>query len=462
MRECGPSENGKKAAADYYNLVSELFAKNYFERLRAWCRKNNIASSGHLNGEHETLGCIKYGFNHVMRQLRCFDIPGINTIWRQIFPGRETTFSPDSRHPPRIRQGRPSFMPLIPAWRYLGKYNIYTARMSYAMSLGRPAVCHALYMPINDFWMEGDEASSACDSFDGIARYLERRHCPFDIIDDDFLETAEIKNGCLTTGTAAYEAVIIPECRPLVPESKKVLDMFASGGGTVIASHELDKIKPVAKINSDNISVYKKHLDNGALYLLVNEETERESFSVSFPEKGNVYELCADDGNIVPAAIPEVTLESGEGRIFLISDESFGPSGGTVNGNHCEELTKFEIRKTYGFKKGEQQFEALYYTDDYVRCVPGDWCSLFGDDFSGIAEYRMHFSLSRIPEYLQIDLGRVNYSCEVFLNGRSLGICCMSPYRCIAEKSLLKKRKRACYKRCQHPCQPVCNNGLDR
>ncbi|MBE6928779.1 MAG: hypothetical protein E7463_00730 [Ruminococcaceae bacterium] len=81
-------EAGRQARIDFFELGSEEFANNYFRAIQDWCARYDMLSGGHIGGEDETLGCIKHGYMHGLRVLRCLDIPGIDTIWRQIFPGK--------------------------------------------------------------------------------------------------------------------------------------------------------------------------------------------------------------------------------------------------------------------------------------------------------------------------------------------------------------------------------------
>ncbi|MEI6395330.1 MAG: hypothetical protein WCT12_30010 [Verrucomicrobiota bacterium] len=78
-----------RARVALYDVLTSRFADAYFEPLRNWGRLHGLASGGHLGGEDETFGAVKYGYGHLLRQLRRLDVPGVDLIWRQIFPGRE-------------------------------------------------------------------------------------------------------------------------------------------------------------------------------------------------------------------------------------------------------------------------------------------------------------------------------------------------------------------------------------
>ena len=69
----------------YLEVCTELFAVNYSEVLGQWCQAHNIDLEGHLNGEDEYfISGDQGGFT---RRLDGFQVPGVDTIWRQIYPG---------------------------------------------------------------------------------------------------------------------------------------------------------------------------------------------------------------------------------------------------------------------------------------------------------------------------------------------------------------------------------------
>ena len=85
----GEKEIGAEAAQariDWYDLCSEMFCRNYLLAEKEWANKNGMAFTGHVDRDDKPLGCMDGGNFHALRALRCFDVPGIDVIWRQIFP----------------------------------------------------------------------------------------------------------------------------------------------------------------------------------------------------------------------------------------------------------------------------------------------------------------------------------------------------------------------------------------
>lgn len=244
-------EAGRQARIDYCDLCGELLLQRYFVPIREWCGKNNMLSAGHIGGEDETLGCVTHGYMHAMRLLRGLDIPGIDTIWRQIFPkaknGRANGTECANLFFPRYAssaayqtscnsvlsesyaiygagvtydqmryvlnfQGmrgvnlfnvmnltysldhhfmagaRPTFDYRMPGASDKRVFHEYAARVSYLMSVGRPVREVALYMPMHDFWAFGN-AEYVAEAFERTGLELERSQVSFDLFDDDVMES---------------------------------------------------------------------------------------------------------------------------------------------------------------------------------------------------------------------------------------------------------------------------------
>ncbi|MEI6577832.1 MAG: hypothetical protein WCN92_00030 [Eubacteriales bacterium] len=80
-------EKGARTRIDYFDFWSKRFAKSFFAAMRKWCNENSFAFGGHLGGD-DSLDCLKrHGYAHPLRMYREMDVPGVDTILRQIFPG---------------------------------------------------------------------------------------------------------------------------------------------------------------------------------------------------------------------------------------------------------------------------------------------------------------------------------------------------------------------------------------
>lgn len=82
-----PDEDTHHVRRQYLHTVSRLIAASYYAPLRAWCDKHGLHFEGHHAGEDAYARHGQY-FGHYLEQARHYTIPGVDTIWRQIFPGQ--------------------------------------------------------------------------------------------------------------------------------------------------------------------------------------------------------------------------------------------------------------------------------------------------------------------------------------------------------------------------------------
>ncbi|MCK5801980.1 MAG: hypothetical protein KAI66_04070, partial [Lentisphaeria bacterium] len=279
---------GAQTRIDFFDLWTTRFAEAYFMPLRQWCRENGLASAGHLGGEDETLGAIRHGFGHAMRQLRALDLPGVDVIWRQLVPGRPNQhhfpkFASSSAHQNGTRHTftesfavygngltpaqmkwlvdyqfvrgidllvgacypfgtrehhmtgeRPHFGRCNPLWDHMNGFHAYAARLGYCLSVGTPDISVALYYPVRDLWAWGEEAEDAVASHDGLAAELFAHQCDFDLVDDDALVSASIEDGRLAVGPMRYATIVCGETCWMQAEARSRLQSFADAGGVVL------------------------------------------------------------------------------------------------------------------------------------------------------------------------------------------------------------------------------------
>lgn len=95
LKNVVPNEKEALARIRWFDMCSELFCKNYLMREKEWCNRNGLEYLGHMDIDHIPNGGMKGGNFNLMRALRCFDTPGIDVIWRQIFPGKPIVFDDD-------------------------------------------------------------------------------------------------------------------------------------------------------------------------------------------------------------------------------------------------------------------------------------------------------------------------------------------------------------------------------
>jgi hypothetical protein len=130
---------------------------------------------------------------------------------------------------PMRPRGGPSALMRDPGWPALMQY---LERLTYAMSMGRPAATVALYIPSSSMWL-GDAASDT--AFVSSERMLAERQIDFDIINQNALaEDLKAGPGYLESMSGnQYRTVIIPSASILTQAELDRLRALAKGGGKV-------------------------------------------------------------------------------------------------------------------------------------------------------------------------------------------------------------------------------------
>ena len=132
--------------------------------------------------------------------------------------------------PAPARRGGPSAGMRDPAWPALMDY---ARRLTYVMSMGRPAATVALYIPSSSMWL-GDSAADT--AFVSSERMLAERQIDFDIVNQDALAT-DLKAGPGTLETMSgnqYRTVIVPSASILTQTELDRLKALTKGGGKVL------------------------------------------------------------------------------------------------------------------------------------------------------------------------------------------------------------------------------------
>ena len=100
-----PTEENVHILRRWYDLCSHEFCENFLFPCKKWANENGFAFTGHLDKDHSSHGCMNGGGNfNLMRALRCFDIPGVDVIWRQLYPENKTENINDMNGYKKIKQ----------------------------------------------------------------------------------------------------------------------------------------------------------------------------------------------------------------------------------------------------------------------------------------------------------------------------------------------------------------------
>ena len=484
------SPEAVKARSDYLDVVSQLFTERFVIPVREWCRKHNMLSGGHLSREDEwdTFIFSDFGGN-ALRVLRQMDFPGVDVIWRQLWPGSRLHPFPKlassaanqngSRfvsgemfgvygnglttaqmkflidymmvcgvntiitcvHPYSTRNGciegeRPHFGKCNPQWPHLKPYHDYVARLSLLSTNSRPVVENALFFDHLSLWKSLTKGNSAGEQEKIACRLLESG-CDFDYVDDDVLSTAVVRGGCLCIGKAKYKRLILPQICEMTPETEANLKKLQAKGLEILRSDDSNLIPPMLKTDAPDWRLRIRKMDLGGgdfAYLVLNTSTCAFSRRFEAREKGPAARCDIETGELV-----RIPHRKGSWKCFFapLSSAVFlvGPSAAKAipaplepRGAALPLKGGWEIRKVRQIKVGKNDFVVSDAAGPWRKTALGDWAGSLGQAFSGEAVYRIRFTVNDPETVTHLDLGEVKYIAEVTLNGKTLGKRLWPPY----------------------------------
>ncbi len=475
---------------DYYDVYSQLFAERYLLPLRECCRRFGILSAGHFSGEDEWFsgGLLSYG--SIMRSLRALDVPGVDAIWRQLFPGvrlhpfpklassaaaqiggkyvlaevfsvygngltpEEMRYVVDylavcgvnlfvfSGYPYDTSGGnmegcRPHTGRVDPLWEFMPAILRRAGRLAEISAGSGPAVSTAVFFDQRALWL-GDRIGeySAVNQLALADRMLNSRR-DFDYIDDDVIAGGRAVDGKLVFGEASYDRIVFPPEPRLSREAAANLEKLRGSGVPVLTADDFETIPPTldVAVPTDKLRVRKMVSDGDTVYLVMNISATETTADFIAGEKFAPVLCDPDDGTIrrIPGAAPgrwRHTFVPGASAIFLLSAEPAAvlPPSPRPGRTVLEIPDRWEIAPLRRIAVGDSDYEVAETPPVFQAAEPGDWRGLLGDDFSGKALYRTEFVWNGGPGNYFLDLGRVNYAVRVRLNGTELGEAVFPPY----------------------------------
>ncbi len=453
-----PTEGNAYILHRWYDLCSRTFCDNFMLPCKEWANAHGMAFTGHMDKDHAPLGCMDGGGNYnLMRALRCFDIPGIDIIWRQLYPENKITnidemnayngffpryassaatqngtklamseifgvagpgltydimrytvgyqavrginifnlFNfPLGRKGQLLAQELPIFTENQVYYSYLGQFNRYTERLSYISSLGERVCETGLYYPVSDF-QGGLKSEVMSKAFDTLGRALEDMMVDFDIVDDDAIQVAEItENGCMHIGRATYKQIIIPKDACIPEATQKALNIFIKCGGRV--SHELSNFVPVIKVEGEGLRAMHRRAENADVICLFREKGENANYRIHLPT-AKCYILDLVNGTLQRSetenSILQLSLEIGETAVILLAEESFDAENKKVFSRKFDISREFLFHKKSQLVCDENGFKNINHYDEATFISLGDWSYMIGSAYSGSGVYETTFTL---------------------------------------------------------------------
>jgi hypothetical protein len=271
------TDEQQRAKADYWDVWSDMFRDGFFRPQGDWCAANGLEYLVHLNHEDQMMALVR-SEGDFFKNMRYVQVPGIDTIWNQIWPGKVTDFPKYAssaahvfgrpraftesfaayRTPPTVEQAQwvmnqqyvrginlqeIMFVPAssggqsgLRGWMADERFPAavaYANRATYLLAQGLPAAQVAVYYPNLSMWL-GDVTADA-----GVLALMQRlleHQSDFDFINEEAFATALTgEPGALKNLSGQrYRAVIVPPLRAISRLALDRLQAFANEGGRVM------------------------------------------------------------------------------------------------------------------------------------------------------------------------------------------------------------------------------------
>jgi hypothetical protein len=136
----------------------------------------------------------------------------------------------------------PSEFEQNPYWPYFSRLSTYAGRLAYAMTRGQRVAKLAVLDPVSTLWSHQDAAGKRDDTahravavWTAILRELTAVQRPHDTLDPLILVEADVSQGVVRVGEAAYRLIVLPSMLSLESAAWRKLEEFVAHGGVVIA-----------------------------------------------------------------------------------------------------------------------------------------------------------------------------------------------------------------------------------
>lgn len=292
----------------YHAYVAERFAQSYCGQVGAWCRKHGISLAGHMM-EEPTLQSQTQALGEVMRNLREFDLPGIDmlcdaheyttakqaqsichqygkkgvvselygvTNWDFDFRGHKLQGDWQAALGVTHRVHHLNWMSMggeakrdypaaigfqSPWYREYSRLETHFARVNTALRRGKPVVKIGVIHPVESYWIlygpneqTGLRRQELDDRFQALTEWLLFHNLDFDFLSESLLPGAWDGR---RVGEMEYDVILVPGCLTLRNTTLSVLKEFHKRGKTILF---MGKIPRFVDARVDNaVSVFAKN-----------------------------------------------------------------------------------------------------------------------------------------------------------------------------------------------------------
>ncbi len=305
----------------FWKLVTDMFSANFMKPIYDWCEEHGVKLTGHMVLEENFLSQLTSN-GAVMPQYEYFHMPGMDWLGRPIKEcltplqvssvahqlGKQQILSETfalcghnvghdelkgifewqmvngitqlcqhlegySLRGIRKRDYPPAMYYQQPWWEDYKVFNDAMSRTGMILAQGKVEYDTLLLHPQSSAWLYFDADKNEgiqefYQPFMDIVRSLTQKHVLFHLGDETIMERhARVEGDTLIIGTQKYKTVVMPPHRVLFDSTKRLLEEFKAGGGTVVTVEEVEEN---AIISCPYITYTKRGFDGFDVYYFVN------------------------------------------------------------------------------------------------------------------------------------------------------------------------------------------------
>lgn len=469
--DCGPRTTKFRTA--FRSAVQARLTETFYDPISRWCRDHGVALTGHAAHSDE------------MSNLRTFQWPGQDIVWRMIEPGKPTALEgPDSvtakaaSSAARLGARRFNVVEVFGAygwrlnfdeikwlldWHFVRGTNLIFPHAAFYSIRGRRTFESEPDVALHNGWwphfgLLGDYGRRMCWLFsdgeqvcavgvlsDGdhlswrAAAVLHRHQQDFIFIDDRGLAEARVEGNRLVAGTQALRVIIVDAPGHASPAAVARLKEFRAAGGVVLPTwtetdlpgkvvaavgREVEWVGPPAR----DLRVLHYRKGDLDFHLLSNEGETELAGEVKLQMEGRVEVWDALTGSTMPYPAKVVTNGGMRVSVCLPRRETLILAVDPASSPYTAAVAPMRPGATVAALEGPWMV-----ADPEGRAVDapglGDWAKAKGwETFSGTLSYATSFALGDGPRPRFLDLGQVGDIAEVHLNGIPLGVRGWAPY----------------------------------
>ena len=454
-----------RAVRDYSAFCRDEFRRVFFAPYAARCRAHGILFGGHLDREHTLAGAAECGYADKLPVLREMDVPGIDVIWRQIFPGQSVEpeemgidFYPRLASSAANQRGsglalsesfsvygdglsanaaryvihyqlvrginvfnlmslpygrarglalcmRPALCPEKPGFFNLRDFQTACARESYLARIGVRMCDTALYYPAEA--VVAGHADAVYAEFVRLGAQMERACIDFDLIDADAIRNGVETDAGLKIGTAVYRHIVVPANAEMPGDAAEIAARYPGMGA------------PLIHCTDSRLRAMARRSDSEQIYMIFNESADEVSDTVQIRNTGFCCEADVRNGLLYerdPRAL-RIRLAPGA-AVFLIC---------TARALDTDSADWPQVTLSAPVFVAARRFEI---TVDGVSSRAATEGELSEDDFSGEATYAFDFAVDRTlrgKKFALLTLNLPGCTVRAAANGECIATCAEWP-----------------------------------